>query len=461
MRLVGYSIKTKGVSNFARRLWTVFARFGFGEARTRRALYTMLGALREVGAAPSFFIPAVVLRRHPRLLTDLAAAGAEVGVHGYVHNDYRTLSTEEQRAQTAQAVAIFRGVGLPAQGFRNPYLGWTEESLGIFADEGMRYDSNEAIFHDVLPEALVPAHLRGGLEKSLVLFQAIPPSAFALRPHFEGCLLRIPTSIPDDEMLYDRLRITDPKRLGGLWCDILRRVYDLGGVYVLNIHPERAVLTESALRKLLTYARGCAPPVWIASLAEMAAWWDEHRAFRLTVTSTGRDRWHVTTVGSARATLLTRHMQIDGDASTPWLGVDARIGAHEFDVMAPTCPCLAVSPATPVEVVDLLAEQGYPYVCAEPAEASQFATYVDEPAGLGATRADRLERGAALLSRLETLDAPLIQFGAWPNGSRAALAITGDIDSVTIQDFFLRILEVRSPTPTRDKARTVAPHEDL
>jgi hypothetical protein len=55
-------------------------------------------------------------------------------------------------------------------------------------------------------------------------------------------------------------------------------------------------------------------------------------------------------------------------------------------------------------------------------------------------------RKAILLQQIEGLSAPFLYFGSWPNGSRAALAISGDIDSVTVQDFFLRILEVRQQT---------------
>jgi hypothetical protein len=46
------------------------------------------------------------------------------------------------------------------------------------------------------------------------------------------------------------------------------------------------------------------------------------------------------------------------------------------------------------------------------------------------------------VQRIEELEAPLLHFACWPDGNRAALAITGDIDSVTVQDFFLRIIEV-------------------
>lgn len=75
-------------------------------------------------------------------------------------------------------------------------------------------------------------------------------------------------------------------------------------------------------------------------------------------------------------------------------------------------------------------------------EADLCALYLDVPEGLGATREEQIQRRGSLLERIERLDVPLLHFGCWPDGHRAALAVTGDIDSVTIQDFFLRILEV-------------------
>jgi hypothetical protein len=96
MNLIAFSIRTKGVRNFARRLWTVFARFGITEGQTRRALRAIMESLCPYRTAPTFFIPAVVLRRHSALLAEVAGHGAEIGIHGYVHNDYCTLSESEQ-----------------------------------------------------------------------------------------------------------------------------------------------------------------------------------------------------------------------------------------------------------------------------------------------------------------------------------------------------------------------------
>jgi hypothetical protein len=75
-------------------------------------------------------------------------------------------------------------------------------------------------------------------------------------------------------------------------------------------------------------------------------------------------------------------------------------------------------------------------------EADTYALYLDIPEGLGTTRVEQLKRRSVLVHQIEELEAPFFHFGCWPDGKRMAIAITGDIDSVTVQDFFLRILEV-------------------
>src|SRR5207302_7017858 len=133
--------------------------------------------------------------------------------------------------------------------------------------------------------------LRSCFGKSLALFQAKPCSIYALRPHFEGKLLRIPTSIPDDEMLFDRLRITNPEEVGRIWSKVMQRAYDLGGLYTLNLHPERGILCKRALDTLLSYARSLPLLVWVARLADIAQWWKERSQFRLNIRPLDANRW--------------------------------------------------------------------------------------------------------------------------------------------------------------------------
>jgi peptidoglycan/xylan/chitin deacetylase (PgdA/CDA1 family) len=442
MSLVSFSIKTKGIHNFARRIWTVFARFGISETRTRRALHTVIDILHKYDGAATFFIPAIVLRRHSRLIAEIASCGAEIGIHGYVHNDYRSLNEDEQFQQTKQATSVFQSTQTPYCGFRNPYLGWTEESLHVFEALGFIYDSNEAILHDVIDLERFSPLLRSGFEKSLLLFQALPCNAYTLRPHFERSLLRIPTSIPDDEMLFDRLRITDTEEVGRIWSRVMKCVYDLGGIYTLNLHPERAIPCKHALDFLLSYAHNQPLPIWTACLQDCAQWWKERSQFRLHITAHAPDRWQVKATCTSRGTLLARHLIVEDQPTTAWFGADVWIPSQHCIVNATHCPCIALSPQTPEQVIDFLHEQGYPTVRCSQKDAHLYASYLDLPEGLGTTYQEQIRQRSRLLETVERLEVPLLHFGCWPNGSRAALAISGDIDSVTVQDFFLRILEV-------------------
>jgi peptidoglycan/xylan/chitin deacetylase (PgdA/CDA1 family) len=442
MNLVAFSIRTKGVYNFTRRLRTVFTRFGISEVPIHRALYMIIESLRKYGGAPTFFIPAVVLARHSKLISKIAIDGAEIGIHGYVHNDYRTLNKDAQFEQTKQAIAVFQKMDLPYFGFRNPYLGWTEESLDVYAALRFRYESNIAVLHDVVDLDEFSPLLRSGFAKSLKLFQAVPCNIYALRPHFEGDLLRIPTSIPDDEMLFDRLRITDLQVVGGIWSTVLQRVYDYGGLYTLNLHPERGVLCKEALDSLLSYAYNQPLPVWVARLGDIAKWWKERSEFRLRITSQDTNKWLVETSCDPRATLLARHLIVEDESVIPWYGQDVQIQSQRFTVNAACCPCIGISQQTSQEVINFLYEQGYPIAQSSQDKAHNYSMYVDIPEGLGSNLEDQAIRKRALVEQVEALEAPFLHFGCWPNSVRAALAISGDIDSVTVQDFFLRILEV-------------------
>lgn len=442
MNLISFSIKTKGIRNFLRRLWTVFSRFGFSETRARRSLDAIVEVMKDYQAAPSFYIPAAILRRHPTLIQAMAGNDVEISIHGYYHNDYHSLSEKDQYSQTQQAIEVFNATRIPWKGFRNPYLGWTEELIPILNRLGFAYESNETVHHDVVDLSRTPAAIQEGYKKSLALYHPLPVNISSLLPHFEGSLLRIPLSIPDDEMLVDRLRMTHPFQVGSTWSSVMRRVYDLQGIYTLNLHPERGVLCREALSMLLGYARSLPLPVWLVRLEDVAHWWKEHYAFRLNIQKQAQHCWHVVAQCTSRATLLARHLDVEQTETQPWSKNEVRVTAQDFLVHTATCPCIGLSPQTPQEVANFCQELGYPTRFAPAEEAEQYALYFDLPGGLGTRREEQSSRRAWLAEKIQQSDAPLVHFGPWPNGHYAALSITGDIDSVTIQDFFLRILEV-------------------
>ncbi len=222
----------------------------------------------------------------------------------------------------------------------------------------------------------------------------------------------------------------------------MERVYRLGGIYILNLHPERALLCKRALEAVLSTARSQQLPVWLPRLKDVALWWKEHNQFRLYITPHGPRRWHFEASYSSRATLLARYLSVEDLPTSSWFGADMRVLAQSGVVSADRCPCIALSTQTPQRVLDFLQEQGYPAVRCSREEAGMYALYLDMPEGLGSAREEQRERCSALIEQLELLEAPLLHFGCWPDGCRAALNVSGDIDSITAQDFFLRILEV-------------------
>lgn len=146
---------------------------------------------------------------------------------------------------------------------------------------------------------------------------------------------------------------------------------------------------------------------------------------------------------SPRAALLARSLTVESQQTFPWSTNEVRVPDHCCIVNTPVCPCIGLSPQTSQDVADFLQEEGYPIVRDVQQPAHLYACYLDLPEGLGATPEERRKRCTSLVQQIEEMDAPFLRFACWPDGCQAALAITGDIDSITVQDFFARIMEVR------------------
>lgn len=98
------------------------------------------------GARATFFFLGEVAERYPTLVRRVAAAGHEIGSHGYAHRHLSRHLSHEFRADVARSLDVLQNaVGAPVLGFRAPYFAikagvhWPIELLG---ELGLRYDSS-------------------------------------------------------------------------------------------------------------------------------------------------------------------------------------------------------------------------------------------------------------------------------------------------------------------------------
>jgi peptidoglycan/xylan/chitin deacetylase (PgdA/CDA1 family) len=106
----------------------------------------LLEMFAEARCTATFFVLGEVAERMPRLVREIAAAGHEVGSHGYLHLRATERSPRAFAADLRRSKALLEDlVGEPVLGFRAPE--WSLRSLGnarlpLVAEAGFAYDSS-------------------------------------------------------------------------------------------------------------------------------------------------------------------------------------------------------------------------------------------------------------------------------------------------------------------------------
>ncbi|GAG44462.1 unnamed protein product, partial [marine sediment metagenome] len=90
-----------------------------------RAVVTYTTQLLELfadrGVRGTFFTLGDVAETYPQLIRDIAAAGHELGVHGYYHEQVFKLTPEEFRGRITAAKSLIEDTaGMPVYGHRAP-----------------------------------------------------------------------------------------------------------------------------------------------------------------------------------------------------------------------------------------------------------------------------------------------------------------------------------------------------
>jgi peptidoglycan/xylan/chitin deacetylase (PgdA/CDA1 family) len=378
----------------------------------------------ELGIRPTWPTTACVLARHPEVLQRLAARGAEVAVHGLVHGDHAAMDRRRQRDTIGRAMRIFEHAGLDPTGFRGPYLRYNQATLEVLRELGFRYHSSQAVHFPLRGDA-TPSYAL-----ALKLYSAIDARDIAVIPRLRDGLVDMPVAIPDDETLVERLRWTECAA-ASQWCQVLDLTHARGDLLTLQLHPERIPELGNALYAVLGEARRRVPSIFIARLDQIASWWLRRSRFTLRVTGLGDCRYRVQAAADADATLLVRGLAV---AAEPWYGHDQRTDRFDFETRSPRIPVVGVSGRSPGALRAFLAEEGLPIEISD--DAGAYGAYVD----VATPRWSEAE----VLREIETAPGPLVRIWRWPDGARSALAVTGDVDALTLRDFVTRSWETRT-----------------
>jgi len=116
------------------------------EPRVEACADSILGLLSDAGRRATFFVLGWIARRHPRLVSRIAAGGHEIAFHGMTHRRCDSMTAAELRAELTEGRALLEDLGgAPVAGFRAPewsIRGVADPALEILAAAGFRYDAS-------------------------------------------------------------------------------------------------------------------------------------------------------------------------------------------------------------------------------------------------------------------------------------------------------------------------------
>ncbi|HKE11666.1 MAG TPA: polysaccharide deacetylase family protein [Myxococcota bacterium] len=176
--------------------------------------------LERCGVRASFFVEGWNGLHHPEEVAEIVRRGHELGMHGWVHEHWSSLSPGEERELAARATdALAQATGLRPRGFRAPGGARTPETAGILLAQGYAYDAS-------LGRGMRPEHLAPGL---------------AQVPFVWPCV---------DGFHYLRDPPAKPSQVRETWLRALARTASQGGLFVTVCHAFVTGLEEARLEVL-------------------------------------------------------------------------------------------------------------------------------------------------------------------------------------------------------------------
>jgi hypothetical protein len=428
LQLVTNSIRAKGGAVFFQRLRNITQRYGMTLNAMEHSLQQFTEVLGKFDCKATFPITAVTLHRHARTIAEYRLPNIEYSVHGYTHIPYSSMNREALISHLHLAQDIFNNAGFDPHGFRSPYLNRSNLLHEVAGELGFTYTSNQPHLWDVIDQDKISPQAKVNLEHAVTYYEPWRSEWRPSIPRIINNIVELPVSLPDDEILIERLHMSGELILD-TWVRMLKQSYQRGELMTLQLHPERIALCAECLEGLLSEAHALSPMVWCASLFEISLWWKTLNSVVVKFSSSQDDRYSFDIEAPDNVTVLARGVEVQ-DASKPFSNGYVEIKSKKFSVASKKRPVIGISPLAPESLRKFLRDQGY--IIELSLDGSPYSCYFDS---------EQFESSQenSVLECIEGKVSPLVKLGRWPNAAQSALAITGDIDALTLWDYGLRL----------------------
>jgi peptidoglycan-N-acetylglucosamine deacetylase len=206
-------------------------KFSHGEFGPRVAVPRILDLLSANGIQATWFTPGHSMEAFPASIDAILAGGHELACHGWYHEDFAELPSEEQSAILGRSVAAVRErTGEAPRGFRAPYWSLAPDTLRLVEAAGYVYDSS------LMPGDYALSRVRHGDRHSV---------ESGTTWGAEGRLIEVPVYWAlDDWPLFEpgpgRDGFHTPSQVLEIWLAELRYAYEhaTGGLLTVTMHPE-------------------------------------------------------------------------------------------------------------------------------------------------------------------------------------------------------------------------------
>lgn len=229
-------------------------RLAWGEFGRRVGVPRILGVLAQHDVSATFFMPAVCALIDPTETKRIIAAGHEIGIHGWIHENNSTLDAATERELVLRSRDVLtQQTGQAPVGFRSANWDLSPHTIEIVAELGLEYDSSLMADEDCY-ELLLDGEPSGVIE--------------------------VPVEWLRDDAVYlmfNRDPATRPWMPPEQVFDIFKREFDAAwdqrGLFQLVMHPFIIGYRSRIwiLQRLIEHARSKGD-VWFATHAGVARW---------------------------------------------------------------------------------------------------------------------------------------------------------------------------------------------